>query len=87
MLLYQLILIGTLISELFAISILTDTFDSLEEAHTALSEGENPQYGHFESVLSERFNEFFFSAVNSCSGIINIIILEFLSNFYDSFDL
>lgn len=67
LLIYQLILIGTLIAELYVVAQLTSTCNILQEASDNLSAGEPSEFGQFESILSERFNEFYFSAVDTCT--------------------
>ena len=65
---YQFILIFTLVILLFVVSVLSKTLQGLEETHSKLLEDETPMYDTFESVLSERFNTFYFSAVDTCTG-------------------
>ena len=56
---YQCILVLTLVSLLYMVALLSKTLIVLEDAHSRLLEGSVTLYGRF---------EFYFSAVDTCSG-------------------
>eukprot|EP01041_Mallomonas_annulata_P012024 gene12024-25192_t len=64
---YQAILVFTLVSLLYAVARLSELLILLEEAYVQLLDGNIPLYGTFESLLSKRFNQFYFSAVDTCT--------------------
>jgi hypothetical protein len=47
---------------------LSDTLVVLEETNQLVKEGAIPMYSSLESTISKRFNQFYFSAVDTCTG-------------------
>jgi len=68
MILYQLILFGSLLLVLYLVANINEIYVSLNQVYSEISADQDPSYTPFESVLSARFNQFYFSAVNACSG-------------------
>ena len=92
--LFELILLGTLITELWVVIRMASAVTSLEDSRDSLRENPNDTntYDSLEKNIAVRFNDFFFGAVSGCYGIqlclffspLRILDLIFYSVFLDA---
>lgn len=65
---YQLCLVGTIVGDIFLVTILLVTRNSLDDQLDGIAENDGyVEYNELERQISDRFNDFFFSATESCT--------------------
>lgn len=68
--LFQVILLGTLVAELWMVIKMASAVTSLEKSRDSIEENpsEALSYDNLEANVALRFNDFFFGAVDGCFG-------------------
>lgn len=75
--LFQVVLLGTLVAELWMVIKMAGAVTSLEESRDSLRDNEEDEltYDNLEKNVATRFNDFYFGAVDGCYGVYYLSFL------------